>query len=121
METLIGKRILVVEDEYLVAGFIEDALNELGAVVVGPVYRIQEGVSLAREEPLDAAVLDVNINNQRSDPIADVLRERDIPFIFATGYGRAERGAGAPVLDKPYTDEKLAEALGSILSSPGKS
>ncbi len=116
MDTLSGKRILVVEDEYLVAGFIEDALNELGAVVVGPVYRIQEGVSLAREEQIDAAVLDVNLNNQRSDPIAEVLRARGIPFILATGYGTAERGAGAPVLDKPYTEEKLAQALCGILA-----
>ncbi|MFW6027592.1 MAG: response regulator, partial [bacterium] len=68
-----------------------------------------------REEQLDAAVLDVNLNGKRSDPVAEVLKERGIPFIFATGYGNAERGAGVPVLDKPYTEEKLAHALNRVL------
>lgn len=118
MSPLAGKRILVAEDEYLVAGFIEDVLQELGAVVVGPVDRVREGVALAREEVLDAAILDVNLNNERSDPIAEVLTARGIPFILATGYGKAEMAAGAPILEKPYTDEKLARVLGGILQPP---
>ncbi|MFP3942879.1 MAG: response regulator [Alphaproteobacteria bacterium] len=116
MASLNGKRILVVEDEFLVAGFIEDALGELGAIVVGPVYRIEEGLVLAREEPLDGAVLDINLNDERSDPIADALKARGIPFIFATGYGRSEKGKGVPVVDKPYTEEKLADALDRVLT-----
>jgi CheY-like chemotaxis protein len=119
MASLAGKRILVVEDEYLVAAFIENALTELGAVVVGPVYRIKEGVSLAQDEDLDVAVLDVNLNEERSDPIAQTLRDRGIPFILATGYGEAERNAGVPILDKPYTEEKLAKALGRALALSG--
>lgn len=117
MNDVAGKRILVVEDEYLVASLIEDMLAGLGVVVVGPVYGMAHAISLAREAALDAAVLDVNLNNQRSDPIADVLKGRQIPFILATGYGNAEEGAGVPVVQKPFTEEKLADALRSVLAA----
>lgn len=116
MASLSGKRILVVEDEYLVADFIADALTELDAAVVGPVYRIEEGLSLARDGEFDAAVLDVNLNGQRSDPVAEILKARGIPYILATGYGIAEGAAGVPVLDKPYTEEKLAHVLNRVMS-----
>jgi CheY-like chemotaxis protein len=112
MNTLAGKRILLVEDEYLIAALVEDALAELGAVVVGPAYKIVDGVALAEREAIDAAILDVNINGDSSDAIAEVLVARDIPFVFATGYGGSGLGRfGAPVVDKPYTGEKLVAAL----------
>jgi DNA-binding response OmpR family regulator len=112
MSALAGKRILVVEDEYLIAVMIEDALTERGAVVVGPVYKILDGILLANQEMIDAAILDVNINGEPSNPIAEALAARNIPFIFATGYGETGLdGFGAAVLDKPYTGEKLAAAL----------
>lgn len=112
MSVLAGKRILVVEDEFIVAAMVEDELIELGAVVVGPVCKIEDRLSLAKREALDAAILDVNINGERSSAIADALAARGIPFVFATGYGGIglERST-APILDKPYTAEKLAAAL----------
>jgi CheY-like chemotaxis protein len=112
-----GKRILVVEDEVLVAYMAEEFLLELGAIVVGPAYRVSDGLVLAEREKLDAAVLDVNMDGSRSDPIADVLKDRAIPFVLSTGYGEVESKRGVPVLDKPYTAEALGEVLRHVMST----
>lgn len=108
---LMGKRILLVEDEFIVAAMLEDVLRGLGAVVVGPAYRLADGLRLAAEEAIDVAVLDVNIEGERSDAIADALAGRNIPFVLATGYGDGEARYGAQVLTKPYTPKMLAAAL----------
>jgi CheY-like chemotaxis protein len=108
---LAGKRILLVEDEFIVAAMLEDVLRGLGAVVVGPAYRLGQGLRLAQEEAIDVAILDVNIEGERSDPIADALAGRGIPFVLATGYGNGEARHGASVLTKPYTPQMLAAAL----------
>lgn len=111
MSALAGKRILLIEDEFIVAAMLEDVLSGLGAVVVGPAYRLEDGLRLAIEEAIDVAVLDVNIEGERSDAIADALAARKIPFVLATGYGDGEARHGAPVLTKPYTPKMLAAAL----------
>ena len=119
MTEIAGKRILVIEDEAVIAAMVEDMLTELGAVVVGPAGTLALGLELAEREEIDAAVLDVNLRSERVDPIADMLRARSIPVVFATGYGAAPAvGAGAsPVLEKPYTMEKLASTLAGALTS----
>ena len=117
MSTLAGKQILLVEDEFIVAAMAEDMLTELGASVIGPASTISKALDLARTCAIDAAVLDVNMNGDRIDPVAEVLRARRIPMVFATGYGACPF-AGAhevPVLDKPYTQEQLATALARAL------
>ena len=113
MASLDGKRILVVEDEMLISAMLEDMLADLGAIVVGPAATVADGLRLARSETLDAAVLDVNVRDQRIDPVADVLVERRIPMVFATGYGQSAILAvrGALILDKPYTKERVETAL----------
>jgi DNA-binding NtrC family response regulator len=112
MNSLADKRILPVEDEYPVAALAEDMPADLGAVAVGPAYNLRDGLALAGREAIDAAVLDVSINGERSDPIADALAARNIPFVLATGYGERESGKGeTPVLGKPYSLEQLAAAL----------
>lgn len=112
MSDLNGKRILLVEDEALIALMVEDMLIALGAVVVGPAATVERGLALALSEALDAAVLDVNVRAERIDPVAELLRRRGVPVVFATGYGEGPAGAdAAPILDKPYTREKLAHAL----------
>ena len=117
MTLLAGKRVLVIEDEAIIAAMVEDMLTELGATVVEPAATVAHGLKLAKSEAIDGAVLDVNVRSERIDPIADVLRSRDIPFIYATGYGgTVAAGAGAPVLEKPYTLEKLAGAVAAALS-----
>jgi DNA-binding NtrC family response regulator len=118
MPWLKGKRILVVEDEALIAVMVEDMLTEMGSVVVGPAATIEEALALARTETIDA-VLDVNVRGERIDPVADALLERGVPMLFATGYGevRLASGAVATVIDKPYTQDKLARGLAAAMGA----
>jgi CheY-like chemotaxis protein len=107
-------RILVVEDEMLVAMNIEDMLLAMGHEVAGLASRLAPALQLAREGEFDLAMLDVNLAGETSFPVADILRERGIPFLFATGYGAdgIEEGyRGAPVLQKPFRLRDLAGAL----------
>jgi CheY-like chemotaxis protein len=108
-----GKSILVVEDEAIIAMMVEEMLIDLGASVVGPAQSIPVARKLIETATIDAAVLDVNIRSDRIDPIAELLRARRIPFVFATGYGAAASSAnrGELVLEKPYTSDRLAGAL----------
>ena len=120
MNMLAGKTILVVEDEALVAEMIVDMLVGLGAAVIGPASTFAMALALAESEGIDAAVLDINLRGERVDPIADRLKARGVPVLFATGYGVA---AGvycrdAPVIDKPYTQERLVSALMRALAKP---
>jgi CheY-like chemotaxis protein len=110
-------RILIVEDEMLVAMNIEDMLLDLGHEVAGLASRLEPALSLAREGQFDLAMLDVNLAGQQSFPIADVLIDRGIPFLFATGYGIkgiAEEYRNWPVLQKPFRARDLGEALEKI-------
>jgi DNA-binding response OmpR family regulator len=112
-------RVLVVEDEALVAMLIEDMLIELGYEVVGPAMRLEAALQMARDETFDVAVLDVNLANEQSFPVARLLRDRGIPFVFATGYGL--RGVGEHFLEimtlqKPFESHQLAEAISSVLT-----
>jgi CheY-like chemotaxis protein len=113
-------RILIVEDEMLVAMNIEDMLLELGHEVAGLASRLGPALALAGESRFDAAMLDVNLAGEPSFPVADLLIERGIPFLFATGYGRQgieERYRAWPLLQKPFRTAELAAALAD-LSSP---
>ncbi len=113
---LTGLKILVVEDMLLVADVISDGLGSYGCEVVGPVGRFERALSLAREAPLDGAVLDINLAGVPSFPIAAALERRGIPFIFVTGYG-GDSGDSAmppeyravPRLAKPFHMSRLVE------------
>ncbi len=118
--TLIGRRILVVEDQALVAMALDDMLIDLGCVVVGPALNLPTAIDLASREILDGAVLDINLSDERSFPVALVLGDRSVPFLFATGYG--ERGletpfTDAPVLTKPYSLASLERSLRDVLKA----
>ena len=109
-----GTRVLVVEDEAMVSMMLEDFLEDLGCVVVATASRLEEALQKAAELQIDVAVLDVNLAGKLSYPVAELLRSRGIPFLFATGYGTAglpERLRDAPVLSKPYLRDQLAAAL----------
>jgi CheY-like chemotaxis protein len=112
-----ARRILLVEDEPMIAFALEDLVGELGYEPVGPAFRLAEALDLAAQQQFDAAVLDVNLNGQLSFPVADLLVSRGIPFLFATGY--AEGGVGwtgeAIVIAKPYGREQIARALAALL------
>jgi CheY-like chemotaxis protein len=119
------KRILIVEDEPVLAMLIEDMVEELGYLPVGPAMTAAAALALATDETLDGAILDMNLGGGvPSTPIAEKLRSRDIPFIFATGYSSAQASArmasaigATPVLRKPFSVEALSAALGRMVKS----
>lgn len=117
-----GLRILIVEDEAMVAMMIEDMLTDLGCTVVGVAASVAEALALADDEALelDGAVLDVNLGGEKVFPVATRLRSRGVPFVFSTGYGRAaitSEFARDPVLAKPYGPATLQDGLAQALSS----
>jgi CheY-like chemotaxis protein len=117
---LSGVSVFVVEDEFAVLLLLEDMLTELGCKLAGTASRMPEAINMARTAAFDAAVLDVNINGEAIDPVADMLATRKVPMVFSTGYGRDginARWRDHPVLQKPYRLEELAAALGRALGS----
>ncbi len=103
-------RILLIEDEMLVAMLLEDMLVDIGHEVIGPLADIDKAVEAARNETPDIAILDVNVNGQPVYPVAEVLAGRGIPFAFATGYGAAglaEPWRDRPTLQKPFHRDDL--------------
>lgn len=117
MTTLSGKHILVVEDEYFIASDVKRALKQAGAEVLGPVGSLEEGVALA-EGPIDAAILDVNLEGTFSYPIADRLAEGDVPYLFVTGYDSwalPDAYREIPRVAKPFSVPALIEAVGKLV------
>lgn len=114
-----GRRILVVEDEMMIAMLVEDMLADLGCDVVGPAHGLESALQMANDDDrLDAAVLDVNLGGQQVFAVADALRAKGVPAIFSTGYGEAglrDVDAGSPVLQKPFRAGDLAKALNTAL------
>jgi CheY-like chemotaxis protein len=115
MSSLHGRRVLLVEDEPLIAMMAEDMLAALGAVVVGPASTLAEALQLARSAEFDIALLDVNLRNERIDPVVALIQERRLPLVLATGYGRTKSDlpAGVIVIEKPYTEDRLLRVLSS--------
>jgi len=112
------QRILIVEDEIVVALFLEDVLAEFGYEVAGVVSHLDDAMSRAPD--YDVALLDVHINGRNVFDFADMLASRDIPFVFATGYGERgipERHRGRPVLQKPFLPEDLRRILQEAMPS----
>lgn len=111
---LSGLRVLVVEDEAIIAMLVEDLLGDMGCKVVGPAGELAQAFALAEREAFDCAILDVNLGGQRVDPFVDMLKARGAPFIFATGYGLQgvrEEDRAWPILLKPINGRRLGEAL----------
>jgi len=121
---LAGLRILVLEDEMLVAMLVEDMLAELGCVVVGPASSVTEALALLAAGPVDSALLDVNLSHGGSGyAVADALAARAIPFAFVTGYGRISLRAphrDRPVLQKPFRMEALSRVLATLAAAAGR-
>jgi two-component sensor histidine kinase len=115
--SLKGSRVLIVEDAVLLALELETGLSDAGAEVVGPAYELEEAMALL-ERPIDAAVLDANLNGRSVSPVAEALARRHVPFVFATGYGDtggAPGGFDAPVIRKPYDVTQVAAAVAALL------
>jgi CheY-like chemotaxis protein len=117
VKRLAGKRVLVVEDEAIIAMMAEDMLVAMGATVVGPAATLPEAMALARAAEIDVALLDVNLRGDRIDPLAAMLQAMQIPVVLATGYGRvkADLPPEAPVIEKPYTQDRLGAALSAVV------
>ena len=118
MSALDGRRILVVEDEPLLAMLLEDVLGEHGARVVGPAFNLAQGLSLAESAEIDGAILDINLGGQESYPIANVLHARAVPFLFATAYAHDDNPYAdrAPLLLKPYHLRAVLDAVEAIVA-----
>ncbi|WP_449395270.1 response regulator [Devosia riboflavina] len=116
-----GSRAFVVEDETLVLFGLEDALADLGCEVVAQAMRLDQAMAMAEAlGPVDVAILDVNIGGTTVFPVAEILKERGVPLVFATGYGRA----GLPpewqshaVIVKPYSLDDIERALTPLLTA----
>ncbi len=112
-----GLRVLVVEDEATVALLLEEMLAELGYQVVGPVGRLGKAVEIASKAPIDAAILDINVDGKEVYPVADALAARHIPFAFVSGYGKEGLRASyraSPTLGKPFRREDLQKVLEQV-------
>lgn len=117
-EGLAGLRILVVEDEVLIAMLLEDLLQELGCVVVGTAANVAQALALLAATKPDAAVLDVNLGAGRVYPVADALNQAAIPFVFITGYGQRgliEAFRGHASIKKPIDSATFGRELAAGL------
>ena len=111
---LAGCRVLLVEDDYFIADGMRSEFERLGAEVVGPVSSVDEAIELIATSDLDASVLDINLQEVMSYSVADALRARGIPFVFATGYEKAaipERFTDVPRCEKPVEPRHISRAL----------
>ena len=117
-----ARRILIIEDEMMIAMMVEDFLADLGWDVVGVAGTLDRALAMVRDAVIDAAVLDVNLNGRDTFAAAEILSERHIPFVFATGYGVkgiADRFRAVPTLTKPYQRDELAAALRQAMEGVG--
>jgi DNA-binding response OmpR family regulator len=116
-----GGRILVCEDNLLLAEVVCDFLRDCGLQPIGPASRLEEGMRLGRERALDGAVLDINLNGRLCFPLCSVLSARRIPFIFLTGYSGLSADIiplpfrAIPLVAKPFEPNELKEALAAML------
>ena len=116
-----GQRVLVAEDEYMLADDLRQALEDAGAVVLGPVPLLREVLALIGEHAqIDAAVLDVNLCGEMVWPAADLLSERGVPFLLTTGYERSSipgRHAHVTRCEKPAAPMEIARAVARELQA----
>jgi CheY-like chemotaxis protein len=108
-----GRRILVVEDEMLLMMMLQDILEELGCTVVA-ASRVGTAVVIAETQAIDGAILDVNVAGETVEPVAQILKRREIPIIFSTGYDERSlplEYRDVPLLSKPYLSHSVQRAL----------
>lgn len=123
MNDVVGLRLLVVEDEMLIAMTIEDALTDLGCVVIGPASSVTKAMDLLKGENIDGAILDLNLKGEQALPVAQALHERGTPFFFLTGYGStgvSEATFNAPTLPKPFDPAALEQLIKETIASRRK-
>jgi CheY-like chemotaxis protein len=114
-------RVLLVEDELLIAAAMQESLEDLGYEVVGPYKRVRDALRAAQEEPIDGAVLDVNLRDELVFPVAEALERRGVPFVFCTGYAEMsvipEHFRDRPSFGKPCSPKAVAAKLAERLAA----
>ena len=119
-ERLKGLRLLLVEDEAMVAMMLEDMLDDLGCEVIGPAGNVSRALELVgADQGIAGAILDVNVGGQPIYPVAETLKARGVPFVFITGYGSADidgRVSDAPTVQKPFSLPVLRDTLARVLA-----
>lgn len=117
--TLRDCRVLVVEDEYMLADELQLALEEAQALIVGPAATVGDAIELIRsEQDIDGAILDVNLNGELAFPIADCLVARGIPFLFTSGYDASiipDRFDNIERCQKPIIMKRVTQAIGRVI------
>lgn len=114
------RKVMIVEDEVFLALDLQDHLESLGLKVVGLAHTLDDALSLAETIDIDFAVLDINLRGEKSLPVARRLRERDVPFLFVTGYDRSGLDPDlkdAVVLSKPLSRDHLETAIEMVVGS----
>jgi CheY-like chemotaxis protein len=115
-----GVRVLIIEDETLISLLLEDMLTELGCTVLGSASSVEAAIEMLDRAAPGVVVLDINLAGEKSYAVAEALVERRVPFVFSTGYADGRLDApwqGRPVLQKPFGQEQLAQALDAALKS----
>ncbi len=115
---LAGIRVVIVEDDLVLNLDLEDIIAHLGCIVAGNASTFTRALELASDATCDVAILDINLNGERSDEAADVLLARGVPVVFTTGYNRqvlAARHRDCPVVTKPYTSSSLQKGIQAAL------
>jgi CheY-like chemotaxis protein len=122
---LTGCRVLVVEDEFLLAMELETLLEQRGCTVLGPVPSVGQALAMLDRGQPEAALLDVNLKGERATPLAAALQDRGVPFVLITGYSESQLSEPelrqAPRLDKPVNGRDLRCALAKVLTTAGTS
>jgi DNA-binding response OmpR family regulator len=112
-------RVLIVEDEMLIAMMLQDMLADAGLEVEGVANSLNAGIELASKADFDLAILDINLNGEEVYPVAEILQRRGIPFIFSTGYGAGGVRPGfdgTPQVVKPFQQDLLMAAMKTALA-----
>ncbi len=115
------RKLLVVEDEMLAAMLMETMLTALGHAVVGPVAREEPALAAIERAEVDAVIVDVNLRGTPTFAVVEAAARRGIPYLFVTGYGRNQLPSAwgdAPLLQKPFTQARLAAALDALPHGP---
>lgn len=117
-----GTRVLIVEDEALIAFLIQEYLEDLGCIPVGPFDSVAGALEAVQSEVFDVALLDILLKGEKVFPVADVLAERNLPFLFLSGYGQKASPPGhsdRKVCPKPFTAKEFAASLAAVLAEGG--
>jgi CheY-like chemotaxis protein len=120
-EAKAGRRVLVVEDESMIRMLLDGMLSDIGYTMTAEAVALDEAMALAKQGEFDVAILDVNLHNEPITPVAEILIQRGLPFVFATGAdlcGVPEAYRAHPILQKPFRVEALERALQAAVPKP---